>query len=112
MYWYTFLFKLQRGYVTRCNMSYNTIATQVAEKIPLCNISVLPFATIAENFSNHCKLQQETATCFLKPLQVQPKIAACKGLGKLPNVAWETLLFVSESLAMDRKVTPDLRRKQ
>ena len=35
-----------------------------------------------------------------------------KALAKLANIAWQTLLFVSDSLAMDKKVTPDLRRKQ
>ena len=35
-----------------------------------------------------------------------------KALAKLANIAWQTLLFVSESLAMDRRVTPDLKRKQ
>ena len=34
-----------------------------------------------------------------------------KALAKLSNIAWQTLLFVSESLAMDRKVTPVLRGK-
>ena len=34
-----------------------------------------------------------------------------KALAKLSNIAWETLWFVSESLAMDKKVTPYLRRK-
>ena len=33
-------------------------------------------------------------------------------MAKLANIAWQTLLFVSESLDMDKKVTPDLRRKQ
>ena len=33
-------------------------------------------------------------------------------LAKLDNIVWQTLLFVSESLAMDKKVTPDLRGKQ
>ena len=32
-------------------------------------------------------------------------------LAKLSNIAWQTLLFVSESLAMDRKVMPVLRGK-
>ena len=32
-------------------------------------------------------------------------------LGKT-NIAWQTLLFVSESLALDKKVTPDLGLKQ
>ena len=36
----------------------------------------------------------------------------CQALAKLANIAWQTLLFVSESLAMDKKVTPDLRWKQ
>ena len=31
---------------------------------------------------------------------------------KLANIAWQTLLLVSESLAMDKKVTPNLRGKQ
>ena len=35
-----------------------------------------------------------------------------KVVAKLANIAWQTLLFVSESLAMDEKVKPDLRRKQ
>ena len=35
-----------------------------------------------------------------------------KALRKLANIAWQTLLFVSESLGMDKKVTPDLRQKQ
>ena len=41
-------------------------------------------------------------------------LAPCtrKALAKLANIAWQTLLFVSESLAVDKKVTPDLRRKQ
>ena len=34
-----------------------------------------------------------------------------KGLAKLANIAWQTL-FVSESLAMDKKVTPNLTQKQ
>ena len=34
-----------------------------------------------------------------------------KTLEKLANTAWQTLLFVSELLAMV-KVTPDLKRKQ
>ena len=36
----------------------------------------------------------------------------CKALAKLDSIAWQTLFFVSESLGMDKKVTPDLRRKQ
>ena len=40
------------------------------------------------------------------------KIKGTKALAKLANIAWQTLLFVSESLAMDKKLTPDLRRKQ
>ena len=35
-----------------------------------------------------------------------------KALAKLANIAWQTLLFVSESLAMVKKVTPDSRWKQ
>ena len=35
-----------------------------------------------------------------------------KALAKLANIAYQTLLFVYESLAMDKKVTPDLRWKQ
>ena len=35
-----------------------------------------------------------------------------KALAKLANIAGQTLLFVSESLAMDKKVTPDFRWKQ
>ena len=31
---------------------------------------------------------------------------------KLANTTWQTLLFVSESLAMDKNVKPDLRQKQ
>ena len=31
---------------------------------------------------------------------------------KLDNISWQTLLFVSESVAMDKKVTPDFRQKQ
>ena len=34
-----------------------------------------------------------------------------KALAKLANIVWQTLLFISQSLAMDKKVTPDLRRK-
>ena len=30
----------------------------------------------------------------------------------MANIAWQTLLFVSKSLAMDKKVTPDSRWKQ
>ena len=33
-------------------------------------------------------------------------------LAKLANITWQTLLFVSESLAMDINVTPDSRQKQ
>ena len=36
----------------------------------------------------------------------------CKALEKPANIAWQTLLFVSKSLPMDKKVTPDLRLKQ
>ena len=32
-----------------------------------------------------------------------------KALGKLANIAWQTILSVSASLAMDKKVSPDLR---
>ena len=35
-----------------------------------------------------------------------------KALAKVANIAWQTLLFVSESLAMNKKETPDLGRKQ
>ena len=35
-----------------------------------------------------------------------------EALEKLANIAWQTLLFVFESLAMDKKVKPDLRQKQ
>ena len=35
-----------------------------------------------------------------------------KTLAKLVNIAWQTLMFVSESLAVDKKVTLDLRWKQ
>ena len=35
-----------------------------------------------------------------------------KALAKLVNIAWQTLLFVSESLSMDKMIIPDLRRKQ
>ena len=31
---------------------------------------------------------------------------------KLANIAWQTLLFVSESLATDKKITPYLRQKK
>ena len=34
---------------------------------------------------------------------------SAKGLAKLANTAWQTPLLVSESLAMDKKVMPDLR---
>ena len=46
------------------------------------------------------------------------KLNACmlsfsyKALAKLANIAWQILLFVSESLALDEKVSPDLRQKQ
>ena len=33
-------------------------------------------------------------------------------LEKLANTAWQTLLFVSESLAMDKNVKPNIRQKQ
>ena len=33
-------------------------------------------------------------------------------LAKLADIAWQTLLFISKSLARDKKVTTDLRRKQ
>ena len=35
-----------------------------------------------------------------------------KALAKLPNIASQILLFVSESLDVDKRVTPDLRLKQ
>ena len=35
-----------------------------------------------------------------------------KALAKLPKIARQTLLFISESSAIDKKITPDLRRKQ
>ena len=35
-----------------------------------------------------------------------------KTLAKLANIDWRTLLFVSESSTIDKKVTSDLRRKQ
>ena len=41
-----------------------------------------------------------------------PGRKSCKALAKMANIAQQTLLFVSESLAMDRKVTPNFRREQ
>ena len=35
-----------------------------------------------------------------------------KALAKQANIAWQVLLFASESLAMDKKVTPDSKRIQ
>ena len=35
-----------------------------------------------------------------------------KALVTLASIAWQTILFVSELLAVDKKVTPDLTRKQ
>ena len=35
-----------------------------------------------------------------------------KAVAKLVNTAWQTLLFVSELLAMDKKLKPDLKWKQ
>ena len=35
-----------------------------------------------------------------------------KALAKLANITWQTLLFVSESLAMNKKVTPNLLKKE
>ena len=36
----------------------------------------------------------------------------CIALAKLDNIVWQTLLFAFESSAVDKKVTPNLRRKQ
>ena len=33
-------------------------------------------------------------------------------MAELANIAWQALLFVSKSLAMNKKVTPDLRWNQ
>ena len=35
-----------------------------------------------------------------------------KALAKVAKIVWQTLLFVSESLAMAKNATHDLRRKQ
>ena len=35
-----------------------------------------------------------------------------KALVKLANIAWQTPLSVSESLAVNKMVTPDLRQKE
>ena len=40
------------------------------------------------------------------------KLQSYKAWAKLANVGWQTLLFVSESLTIDKEVTPDLRWKQ
>ena len=42
----------------------------------------------------------------------QPNSKRTEALSKLANIAWQTLLFVSESLSFGEKVTPDLRWKQ
>ena len=49
---------------------------------------------------------------LLHESSAQHKICSFKALAKLANIAWQILLFVSESLTTDKKVKPDLRRKQ
>ena len=49
--------------------------------------------TIAEILSNHCKLQQETAMCFLKPLQVAAQ--DCNMLHFSCNLQWIPLFVGS-----------------
>ena len=54
-----------------------------------------------------------SANCFIEVHIVNMiKESKFKGLAKLANIAWQTLLFASESLAMDKKVTPNLTQKQ
>ena len=39
-------------------------------------------------------------------------MAKLANIANIANIAWQILLFVRESLATDKKVTPDLIRKQ
>ena len=53
--------------------------------------------------------RKPSRTFFLILLSVGAKF---KALAKLAYIAWQALLFVSELLAMDKKVTPGLKWKQ
>ena len=62
---------------------------------------------IKHRFSwNNCQSTRRKVMC----LAVRTHLI--KALAKLANTAWQTLLFVSESLPMGKKETPDFRRKQ
>ena len=74
-------------------------------------LSFKPWSTLFRRGSR-CQEPSVRASSMADRAFVREALRRRVALEKLANIAWQTLLFVSESSAMDEKVTPDFRRKQ